>query len=249
MPGPACRPGRPGWFHCRMINDAHQGQSPPEFRQGQPPAVAGQAHLQCAAGQLRERDRRGFLRRGPLSGERRNGTLFVADAGVLTAFDAHTGNARWRVPTIGITGMFFDDAGMIYVNSTTANLDKLRYSRQIDIAQKIDPVVMRRSVTGQRPDLVEREARRLHHLRLRPVHLSGDDPHYAGDFNENGDSKFGFDTGLEKSAYVKVKRLNPKNGAELWEYDDGRCPVDAQFNRNVIQLAAFPHGSVRRSNS
>jgi hypothetical protein len=39
--------------------------------------------------------------------------LYVFDAGVLSAFDLKTGNVRWRLPSIGITGLFFDDQGMI----------------------------------------------------------------------------------------------------------------------------------------
>jgi len=43
----------------------------------------------------------------------RKGSLYVFDQGVLTAFDLANGNARWRLPSIGITGLFFDDKGMI----------------------------------------------------------------------------------------------------------------------------------------
>jgi outer membrane protein assembly factor BamB len=162
-----------------------------------------------------------------------DGTLFVADAGVLTAFDLHTGEARWRLPTIGITGMFLDDAGMIYVNSTTANLDKLRYSRQIDIAQKIDPVVMKIDPDSGKTLWSVKPGGFISYVSGPFVYVMIS---YAGDFNENGDSKYGTETGLEKSAYMKIKRLDPKTGAEMWEYDDDRCPLDAKYNRNVIQL-------------
>ena len=60
-------------------------------------------------------------------------TLYVYDEASLTAYDLAKGDVRWRVPSIGIVGLFFDDLGSVYVNSTTADLDTLRFSRQIDI--------------------------------------------------------------------------------------------------------------------
>src|SRR5207302_1049268 len=66
----------------------------------------------------------------------RKGSLYVFDQGVLTAFDLATGNVRWRLPSVGITGLFFDDQEMMYVNTTTADPESIRYSRQIDVTQK-----------------------------------------------------------------------------------------------------------------
>src|SRR5258708_5203046 len=56
----------------------------------------------------------------------RKDALFVFDAGVLTAFELRTGNARWRLPSVGITGLFFDDQGMMYVNSTTGSPESIK---------------------------------------------------------------------------------------------------------------------------
>ena len=44
----------------------------------------------------------------------RGDTLYVFDQAVLTAFDIATGNARWRLPSVGVVGLFFDDQGMLY---------------------------------------------------------------------------------------------------------------------------------------
>jgi outer membrane protein assembly factor BamB len=63
-------------------------------------------------------------------------SLYVIDAGVLTAFDLATGSARWRLPSVGITGLFFDDRGMIYLNTSTASPETLKYPNQIDINRK-----------------------------------------------------------------------------------------------------------------
>jgi outer membrane protein assembly factor BamB len=73
----------------------------------------------------------------------RGDTLLVFDQAMLTAFDLATGNVRWRLPSVGIAGLFFDDKGMLYVNSTTASPENIKYSRQIDISQKTDTVFLK----------------------------------------------------------------------------------------------------------
>ncbi len=68
--------------------------------------------------------------------------LYVFDSASLTAYDLNSGNVRWRVPSIGIAGLFFDARNTMYVNSTTADLDSLRFSRQIDINKKTSASVL-----------------------------------------------------------------------------------------------------------
>ena len=67
----------------------------------------------------------------------------VIDAGMLTAFDLGTGNVRWRVPSVGVVGLFFDDKEMLYVNSTTASPESLKYSRQIDVSANVNQVTLK----------------------------------------------------------------------------------------------------------
>src|ERR1017187_4450173 len=74
---------------------------------------------------------------------KRGDSLFVFDQAVLTAFDLATGNVRWRLPSVGIAGLFFDDRGMMYVNSTTASPENIKYAREIDINQKTDAVFLK----------------------------------------------------------------------------------------------------------
>src|SRR5206468_1174037 len=73
----------------------------------------------------------------------RGNTLYVIDQGVLTAFDLDKGEARWRLPSVGIAGLFFDDEGRIYVNSTTADPDTIKDSRQIDVTEKTSAVILK----------------------------------------------------------------------------------------------------------
>ena len=70
-------------------------------------------------------------------------TLYVFDQAVLTAYELSTGNARWRLPSVGVVGLFFDDQGNVYVNTTTGNPDDIKYSRQIDISRKTEAVLFK----------------------------------------------------------------------------------------------------------
>src|SRR5205807_10657787 len=59
------------------------------------------------------------------------------------AFDLRTGNARWRLPTVGVAGIFFDDNDRLYVNTTTASHESLKHSRQIDLSRKVLAVILK----------------------------------------------------------------------------------------------------------
>ncbi|MGO8926420.1 MAG: PQQ-binding-like beta-propeller repeat protein [Limisphaerales bacterium] len=161
----------------------------------------------------------------------RNGALYVYDEGVLAAFDLANGTVRWRLPSVGITGLFFDDQGMVYVNSTTAGPDAIKYSNQIDITRKASPVVMKVDPrTGK---------------GLWTAELGGLVNYVSGKFiyamssyqpDDEGDSGFSTDAILGRESFLSIKRINPKNGHVMWEYPDRRVPLDVQFDQNSIRL-------------
>ena len=71
-----------------------------------------------------------------------NGTLYFADLGVLTCFELATGAVRWRMNSVGISHVQTDDRGRIYVSTTDAGQDHIRYSLQVNIHEKIKPVLL-----------------------------------------------------------------------------------------------------------
>lgn len=157
-------------------------------------------------------------------------TLYVVDQAVLTAFDLTTGNARWRLPSVGILGLFFDDLGHLYVNTTTANLDKIKYARQIDVAEAIDAVLLKvDAATGR---------------NLWTAKTGGYAAYVSGPFVYTfqahdkivDDMASDLTSGLQKPAFMKIIRINPKNGRTMWEHDEDRAPVDVKFDRNKIYL-------------
>ena len=162
----------------------------------------------------------------------RKDTLYVFDEGVLTAFDLATGNVRWRLPSIGITGLFFDDEGMIYVNTTTASPDAIKYSNQIDITRKANPIVMKIDPrTGK---------------GLWTAELGGLVNYVSGKFiytmhsyqadNDEASGAYTADSIAGRESFLSIKRINPKNGHVMWEHCQERAPLDVQFDRNTIRL-------------
>jgi hypothetical protein len=155
-------------------------------------------------------------------------TLFVVDQAVLTAFDLATGNARWRLPSVGIVGLFPDDQGMLYVNTTTANPDKIKYSRQIDVAESIDSILLK---------VDARTGRNLWTAKTGGFasYVSGPFVYTLQSHDVQEDERTGDLTAvLQRSPFMKIFRLDPKNGHTLWEYDDAHAPLDVWFDKNVI---------------
>ena len=161
----------------------------------------------------------------------RQGTLYVYDEGVLAAFDLANGNVRWRLPSVGITGLFFDDQGMLYVNATTASPDAIKYSNQIDITRKASPVVMK---------VDPRTGKGLWTAQLGGLvnYVSGNFIYTMSSYqaDDEGDSAFSTDAILGRESFLCIKRINPKNGHVMWEYPDKRVPLDVQFDQNTIRL-------------
>ncbi len=69
--------------------------------------------------------------------------LYFADQGILTKYDLGTGNVRWRLNSVGISRVQADARGQLYVNTTTAGPESIRYSQQINIGDKVHPVILK----------------------------------------------------------------------------------------------------------
>jgi len=163
----------------------------------------------------------------------RGSMLYVFDQGVLTAFDLKTGSAQWRLPSVGISGLFFDDQGMLYVNSTTAGPDSIKYSRQIDVTAKNSGVILKVDArTGK--TIWSRET------PAAMAYLSGPYIYTLQSFGSYEDAEDGspyqVQTGLETQPFLRIKRINPKTGKDIWEHNQERAPLDVRFDKNRIHL-------------
>ncbi|HEY4417224.1 MAG TPA: PQQ-binding-like beta-propeller repeat protein [Verrucomicrobiae bacterium] len=161
-----------------------------------------------------------------------DGSLYVFDQAVLSAFDLTTGNARWHLPSVGIVGLFFDASGHLYVNTTTGNPDDIKYSRQIDITkataavlQKIEPASGKILWSVKPGGFVS--------------YLSGKFIYAVQSYDPNPtDEEVLNDSlvGLQKPPYLSIVRIDPKNGRILWQHTQDRCPIDIRFDQNTIEL-------------
>jgi outer membrane protein assembly factor BamB len=163
----------------------------------------------------------------------RNKTLYVFDEGVLTAFDLATGNAQWRVPSVGITGLFFDDKDMLLVNTTDASPESIKYSRQIDISKmpsgqllKIDPKDGKILWKATPPGPVTYVSGKFIYCVQSYTPIGDDDR----------DSIMGMAGMPGTRPFLRIKRLKPSNGKEMWEHYENRGPLDIQFEKNTIRL-------------
>jgi hypothetical protein len=157
----------------------------------------------------------------------RDGTLYVFDQAVLTAFDITTGNARWRLPSVGVVGLFFDDKGMLFVNTTTADPESIRYSRQIDITQTIEAVLLKIDPQSGRTLWSAKPGGFISYLSGKFI--------YTVQFYDPGDEADSV-TGIQTPACLKIRRISPADGRVLWEQDQDRAPLDVQFNGHSIAL-------------
>ena len=158
--------------------------------------------------------------------------LYVFDQGVLTAFELANGNVRWRYPSVGIAGIFFDDKDMIYVNSTTASPESIKYSRQIDVSQKVGSVIVKIDSKTGKALWVTEPGGLINHVSGKYIYcVQSYNPHEPEE-----ESPYSPDTGFETPPYLRIRRINPGNGKEMWEHFQQRAPLDVQINKNTIQL-------------
>jgi hypothetical protein len=168
---------------------------------------------------------------GVTGSEETNGTLYVFDQAVLTAFDESNGNVRWRIPSVGVDSLFFDDNGMIYINTTSGNPDDIKYSRQIDITKSTQAIVMK--VDSTKGTILWRSTPGAFISYVSGKFIYGYRVYDPGDEEDNADDAT---SAIMGTAFLKIYRINPDNGHLLWEHDEGRAAVDVEFDKNTISI-------------
>jgi outer membrane protein assembly factor BamB len=160
-------------------------------------------------------------------------TLYVFDQAVLTAYDLNSGNARWRLPSIGVVGLFFDGQGDVYVNTTTGNPDDIKYSRQIDVTRNTEAVVSKVDAKTGKTLWSIKPGGFVSYLSgkfIYVVQCYDPNPTDADVINDMIASS-------QKPAFLRIARIRPSDGKIMWEYyDRERCPVNWRFDANNIEL-------------
>ena len=156
----------------------------------------------------------------------RDGTLYLFDRGVLTAFDAQSGSVHWRMPSVGISKIQFDDKGMLYVSTTTSSPESIQYSDQVSL-DKVDPVIVKVDPANGKA--------------LWHIEKVGDECYVAGKYLYStralGPSALMSLTSKgPQSTTFHLFRLNPRNGKQVWDYIREGFPGSLDFRDNQILL-------------
>jgi outer membrane protein assembly factor BamB len=153
-------------------------------------------------------------------------TLYFFDQGVLTAFETRSGKVRWRMPSVGVSKVQFDDQGMLYVTTTSAGPETIQYYEQVSM-DRVEPIVVKVDpATGR---------------ALWRVEKLGDECHLSGKYVYLTKSQVsGLDVIASMSkgggvpTHFRLYRLNPKNGKQLWECYRPAHPSQMDFHDNEI---------------
>jgi hypothetical protein len=162
-----------------------------------------------------------------------NSALYFFDEGVLTAFALPGGDVQWRATSIGISKIQRDDAGALYVDSSTAAPEDIQYSEQITLEKaapdllKIDPASGK--ILWQALNLGQE------------CFISGKFL-YTSSVNQGG---IGMANGLaeainaprpEGPVYFHIYRLDPVDGRSLWDFYREEAPKELSFEQNRFLL-------------
>ncbi|MGA2246509.1 MAG: PQQ-binding-like beta-propeller repeat protein [Verrucomicrobiota bacterium] len=162
----------------------------------------------------------------------RDGTLYVFDQAVLTCFDVSSGNVRWRLPSVGVVGLFFDGQGDVYVNTTTGNPDDVKYARQVDISRKTESVVTKIDSKTGKTLWTAKPGGFVSYVSGKFIYvIKSYDPNPTDEDVIND-----MTASLQKPAYLRISRIRESDGRILWTYPDDRCPVNWSFDGNSILL-------------
>ncbi len=151
-------------------------------------------------------------------------TLYVFDRGMLTSFDAATGQVHWRLTSVGISQVQPDGQGCLYVTSTTASPDTIQFSQQFNMSSKVNPVILKVDAATGRVlwrnegigDKCFLSGKFLYAARAakNPLMTPGEDP----------------------VLYFDLYRLGPSDGHAMWDYSQSRHPVQIEVQGNQILL-------------
>jgi len=151
-------------------------------------------------------------------------SLYMFDQGMLTSFDARTGEVHWRLTSVGIFQVQPNGQGHLYVTSTTASPDTIQYSQQFSLSAKANPVIMKvDAATGK--VLWRNEG-------------FGTQCFLSGKFVYASRAAASplITPGEEPVLYFDLYRLSPSDGHVMWDYQQSRHPVQIEVQQNEILL-------------
>jgi len=162
-----------------------------------------------------------------------NGGLYFFDKGVLTAFEIPSGAVRWRLTSIGISRIQFDDHGVLYVDSTTASPEDIQYSDQIKL-QQAAPVLLK--IDPSSGKILWQAADCGRECFLSGRFLYSAIAQQGGIAMANGLAEALNAPRPDAPVYFHIYRLDPADGQALWKFYREEAPADLSFRQNRFMV-------------
>ncbi len=163
----------------------------------------------------------------------RAGVLYFFDQGVLTALALPGGQVQWRLTSIGISRVQFDDAGLLYVDSTAASPEDIQYSEQIKF-EKTHTVIMKVDPrSGKILWQVQNLGQRCF-LSGKYVYTSSADQ--GGVAMAVGLAEAVNAPRPEAPVAFHIYRLDPATGEVMWNFFRAEAPDEEAFQKNWFIL-------------
>jgi len=166
------------------------------------------------------------------------GALYFFDKGVLTAFSLPSGAVRWRLTSIGISGIQLDDHGVLYVDSTTASPEDIQYSDQIKF-QQAAPVLLK--IDPSSGKILWQAADCGRACFLTGPFLYGATAEGGGIAMANGLAEALNAPRPDSPSSFHIYRLDPDDGKVLWTFYRQDAPAEFSFYQNRF-LVRFGNG-------
>jgi hypothetical protein len=116
------------------------------------------------------------------------------------------------------------------VNSTTADLESIKFSRQIDISKKTDASVLHIDCKTGKVMWNVQPGGFVSHVDGKFVFCYAS--HQAPDLDPDSLTTL---PGMLNSE-MDLRRLDPKSGKIDWDYAEQRAPLSVRFKGNIIEL-------------
>jgi hypothetical protein len=162
----------------------------------------------------------------------KDNTLYVFDKGVLTAFELPGGTVRWRLTSVGVRGIQFDDKKNLYVSTTTASPEDIQYSDQIKMNDSIKPILLKVDPSGKTLWKSDQSGGGCF-LTGKYLYLTDA---ARGEFAMVAAAEDAFGVESQSGGNFRIYRLDPANGKKLWAFDKAGWPSNIDFSENRILL-------------
>jgi len=162
----------------------------------------------------------------------RAGVLYFFDQGVLTALSLPDGQVKWRLTSVNISHVQFDDQGAMYIDSTTAAPEDIQYSEQIKF-DSTPPLILKADPHSGK--ILWQTTGGGQHCFLSGKFV------YTVSRDQGGGMLGGLADAVhapqqDTSVRYHIYRLDPQTGGAIWSFFRSGAPQEEAFQKNWFVL-------------